>query len=139
MLLLQTAIGYVLISKGMESDRDDNHFYAAMLDKESLLSETGQKRVILVGGSNVAFGFNSTMLKEMLVEEPVNVGLHAGFGLFLPLNLVEDYLSEGDTVILAFEYELLSTDAMDGDVSSINELIRSRLVFGKESKAIDRR
>ena len=119
--LLQLAIGGFLVFKAMGPATNEGSFFAAVLDKQEMLADTSKPRLILVGGSNVAFGFDSKELGEALELEPVNVGLHAGLGLYIPLNQVEAQVRAGDTVILAFEYELIGRK-LDGDPMVIEKV-----------------
>ena len=48
----------------------------AMIDEASR-----ESAIVLLGGSNVAFGFDSRVLKEKTGMPVINAGLHAGLGL----------------------------------------------------------
>jgi hypothetical protein len=58
----------------------------------------------LLGGSNVAFGFDSELIKKSLGRPVVNMGLHGGLGLRYSLNESQPYIRKGDIVIVAPEY-----------------------------------
>ena len=50
--------------------------YASALDKEKRLEELGnQSRLLIIGGSNARFGFDSSILRDTLHLEPVNMGI----------------------------------------------------------------
>jgi hypothetical protein len=74
--------------------------------REMLIDKHRQKTplVVLLGGSNVAFGFNSEMLQDSLNMPVINVGLGAGLGLKFMLDNTSKYLSEGDILVIAPEY-----------------------------------
>lgn len=56
--------------------------YASALDKEKRLEELGnQSRLLIIGGSNARFGFDSSILRDTLHLEPVNMGIHIGLGI----------------------------------------------------------
>ena len=114
-VLIQLAIGYVLVSKGLEPATNEITYFAAILDKQEMLAESSEPRLILVGGSNVAFGFDTQEIGEALGLKPVNVGLHSGMGLFIPLNQVEAQVHSGDMVVVAFEYPLMGEKTIDGN------------------------
>jgi hypothetical protein len=78
---------------------------AAIIDKHRLLERTTGKRVLLVGGSNLAFGTDSLKLERELGLPVVNMGLHAGLGLRYMLDEVKPFLSKDDIVIVVPEYE----------------------------------
>ncbi|MDR1455844.1 MAG: hypothetical protein LBJ01_09350 [Tannerella sp.] len=72
-----------------------------------LIAKHRQKRpsIILLGGSNVAFGFNSEMIQEALDLPVINTGLGVGLGLKFMLDNTSKYLAEGDILVIAPEYE----------------------------------
>ena len=72
--------------------------------KHKLLQETKSPKVILTGGSNVIFGFNSKLLSENLKKPVVNHAIHAGYGLKYILDDVEKYVEEGDMLLVSPEY-----------------------------------
>jgi hypothetical protein len=78
---------------------------AATIDKHGLLDRQAQPRLILIGGSSVAFGINSPYLKEKLGYQPVNMGIQAGLGGEFMLNEVKPSLRSGDVVVISLEYE----------------------------------
>ncbi len=90
-------------------------FYA-ILDKNKLLEETEKPRVIFVGGSNLSFGLNSQEIKDSLHLNPINMGVHAGLGLFFMLNNVKPYIKEGDIVIVVPEYNQYYDNVAYGQV-----------------------
>jgi hypothetical protein len=80
-------------------------FMAASADKQALLRNQKQPRLVWVGGSSVAYGVNSAYVAEKLNHRPVNMGLHAGIGAPYMLNEVEAGLQPGDVVVISLEYE----------------------------------
>lgn len=84
---------------------DANAYLAASIDKQQLLKKSAAPRLILIGGSNVAFGFDSAELRRGLHLQPVNMGLNAGLGLAFMLNEVEAHLQPNDIVLIAPEFE----------------------------------
>lgn len=60
--------------------------------------------MLLVGGSNLAFGIDSLALHKEFGYHPVNLGLCAGLGLEFLLNECRDLMRRGDVVILSLEY-----------------------------------
>jgi hypothetical protein len=84
--------------------RNLHSFLAAFADKQALLQNTPGSRVILVGGSSVAFGFDSAALSQKVGMPVVNMGLQGGLGLPFELESLKPNLSEGDVIILSPEY-----------------------------------
>lgn len=91
--------------------------YASALDKEKRLEElANQPRLVIIGGSNVRFGFDSGVLKDTLHREPVNMGIHIGLGLNYMFEEVSDYLQKGDVLLVSAEYNhFLKEDTYYGD------------------------
>lgn len=81
------------------------NYMAATVEKHLRLRSVPKPRVILVGGSNVAFGFASDQMVRALGRPVVNMGLAAGLGLEFMLREIESALGPGDLVVLSLEYE----------------------------------
>lgn len=88
----------------------DQDFLAAWNDKRTQLEGLEAPRVILVGGSNLAFGVDSPALRRELGRPVVNLGLNAGMGRELILRQVEAEVRAGDVVVLSLEYNLFAAD-----------------------------
>lgn len=71
---------------------------------EILVNETNPK-IIIIGGSSVAFGLDSEMLGEETGYPVANMGLHAGFGGLFNTEIAKANISSGDIVLLAYEYK----------------------------------
>ena len=89
-----------------------NNYHAAVLDKERRLKDAPSPRLVLVGGSGLAFGVDSPTLAQALDGRYhiVNMGLHAGLGLDFILNEALDGLRQGDVVVMAPEYDIIWRD-----------------------------
>lgn len=83
--------------------------YYAVLGRMHHRLETAQKpKIIVLGGSNVAFGLDGALLENMLAREGYDYtvcpfGLYAAVGTSAMLDLAEDTLRPGDLVVLAVE------------------------------------
>lgn len=83
-----------------------NSYIAAQIDKDEILQkDTSTSRIIIIGGSNATFGINSEMLSKELSIKVINYSLHAGFGLNFILNKSEDFIHQGDIILLFPEYQ----------------------------------
>ena len=72
--------------------------------KYNRLKNTDGKRIIIVGGSGMAFDVDSSLIKENLPEyEVVNLGMYAALGTASVLDMTISKVHEGDLVILAPE------------------------------------
>ena len=96
-------------------DMDSQAFLMSEVDKERILDSTKGNRLILIGGSNVAFGFNSQILKDSLKIEPVNMGLHAGIGLDYMFRTLKNKVRKGDFVVIMPEYHQFSNTFYGSD------------------------
>lgn len=92
--------------------RRDDHYAAASIDKRARLASAPSPRIVLVGGSTVAFGIDSRVL-EAAGYHPVNMGHNRSLGLRFMLAQIDGELREGDVVVVAPEYQLLWDDAVD--------------------------
>ena len=79
-------------------------FMGELKSKYERLKETPGKRIILVGGSGVAFDCDSEMMDKFFSSyEIVNFGMYAGLGTKAVMELSEAYIHKGDLVILSPE------------------------------------
>jgi len=76
----------------------------SQIDKEQLLKTAQSPRIILIGGSNLSFGINSSLIEKELEYNPVNTGIHATIGLKFMMDNVIDHVRPGDIVVLIPEY-----------------------------------
>jgi hypothetical protein len=80
-------------------------YYDGFEAKHRRLEQTKSPGVLLVGGSNVAFGFDSPLLTNLMGRPVTNLGLHAAFGLDFMLNEALSSARDGDLILLSPEYE----------------------------------
>jgi len=124
--LIKSAVFVVLVSAsliliaGLKVGRfgKTNDYMEAMIDKHIRLHSLNPPRIILVGGSSFAFGINSGEIEKAIGIPVVNMGLHAGLGLFNILNEVKADIRKGDVVILCVEY-----GTKEGETELINKTI----------------
>ncbi len=76
----------------------------SLVAKHNLLQQNKQPKVVLTGGSNVVFGFNSQILQDDLNYPVVNHAIHAGYGLKYIIEDVLQFVNEGDVIVLSPEY-----------------------------------
>ena len=82
-----------------------NTFYGELDEKYDRLTSIDTPKIVVVGGSSVAFGLNSQIIKEQTGYEVVNFGLYADLGTKIMLDLSEGHINEGDIVIIAPEMD----------------------------------
>lgn len=87
-------------------------FLGELREKRARLAQVGGNRIILAGGSGVAFGYDSRMIEDAFPEyHAVNFGMYAGLGSRVMMDLSEQDVRRGDIVILSFEQ---NTQALSG-------------------------
>jgi hypothetical protein len=107
------SVGLALISYA------PNHYMAAGRDKYNRLYSTPSPRIILVGGSNVAFGLDSEKIETHFGVPVINMGLAAGLGLKFMIHEIQPALQDGDVVILMPEYEQFYSLPLEGRSSDL--------------------
>jgi hypothetical protein len=114
LLSLAVILTGVLIGQYDARAQDDNYL-AAVLEKDRIIRNAASPKVVLVGGSNLAFGIDSKMLQDSLGRPVVNMGLYAKLGLKYMLAQVRPYINEGDVVVVVPEYDQFYGDFANGD------------------------
>src|SRR4051794_775994 len=77
----------------------ENSYLAAWRVKHQRLIAPGDNRLIVAGGSNVAFGVDSSTLQSVTQRTTINMGLHGGLGLRSVLYDIEENVRDHDTVV----------------------------------------
>lgn len=107
-----------------------NYMYFTKIKKDSLLMHVQEPRMIFIGGSNLAFGLNSQMIRDSLNVNPINTGVHARIGLIYMMDNTLPYIKEGDVVIISPEYEQFYGDfayGADAMVHTVLDVSRSSI------------
>ncbi len=79
-------------------------YYEELSNMHTRIKETKNRKIVIIGGSNVAFGIDVTQLEKDLPGYTVcPFGLYAAVGTSAMLSLSEKYINEGDIVVLAIE------------------------------------
>ncbi len=83
-------------------------YYAELSDMYDRLYKTDGKKLVMIGGSNISFGLDTSLLEQALAEHGFDYtvcpfGLYAAVGSSAMLELSKNSLSQGDIVILAIE------------------------------------
>ena len=94
------AIGVLLPNKNTSRSID-----YALIKKHKLINSEKRPKLILTGGSNVLFGFNSEIISQRINKPVINHAIHAGYGLqYIIDDLLEQNIGQNDIIILAPEY-----------------------------------
>lgn len=106
-LILITIIPFVMmVSLGFLSPKVfDETYLGELKDKTDKLYSLKENKIVIIGGSSVPFGVNTTLLEEMLGMKVVNYGLYADIGTKAMLDLSKGAIKEGDIVVLAPELD----------------------------------
>lgn len=110
----------------------ETNYLAATLEKHRRLNAVPPPRVILVGGSNVALGFESDRIERELGRPVVNLGLAAGLGVEFMLAEIEPALRAGDLVVLSLEYDHFARGPKDRRYSGAGfdpNVLQQALIF----------
>ncbi len=82
-----------------------NTYLAAMADKFGRLHALEDEKIILIGGSSMAFGVDCSAVERELGMPVVNMGLYAALGSKTTLDLTKSGIDKGDIVIFAPEMD----------------------------------
>lgn len=96
---------------------------ATLLKHERLASFDGPK-VVLVGGSNLAFGIDTLQMQDETGCPVVNMGMNGYFGVRYMLEEVRPSMRPGDTVVVALEYDSFFKP-VDGTASNLLLIVKA--------------
>src|SRR5690349_17326278 len=88
LFLLLQAVLFAILLKNYDASNETNYF-ARIVEKHQRLAASPPPRVILLGGSNVPFGFESDVMEGAIGRPVVNMGLAAGLGAEFMLTDIE--------------------------------------------------
>ncbi len=125
MLPLITVIASLFVLPPVYEDT----FVGELGEKYKRLKSIDEPKIVVIGGSSVAFGLDSAMMEKHLDMPVVNFGLYANLGTKLMMDLSKANINEGDIIILAPEMnsQTLSlyfnsettAQALDGNMSML--------------------
>lgn len=102
-VILAEQVFFLICGFGLPVQFGDT-FMGELKSKYERLKETSGKRIVLVGGSGVAFDCDSALMDDFFPSyEIVNFGMYAGLGTKAVMDLSENYIHEGDIVIISPE------------------------------------
>lgn len=113
-------------------DQFEKTFLGEFDDKIERLYETEGEKIVIVGGSSVAFGVDAELLSEALGKPVINFGLYATLGTKTMLDYSKGAIGEGDIIVIAPEMNAQTWSlyfnaeamwqAVDGDFSLLLHL-----------------
>jgi hypothetical protein len=92
--------------------------------KHERLEALPSPKIVLIGGSNLAYGVDSRMIEEATGCPVVNMGMNGYFGVRFMLEETRPSLRAGDIAVLAFEYDNFFK-SVDGTAGSLLGLVKS--------------
>ena len=115
-VILAEQVFFLICGFGLPVQFGDT-FMGELKSKYERLKETSGKRIVLVGGSGVAFDCDSALMDDFFPSyKIVNFGMYAGLGTKVVMDLSENYIHEGDIVILSPEQsEQTFSDYFNGE------------------------
>lgn len=82
----------------------DHLYLGELADKyQRLRSFDGENKIVIIGGSSVAFGIKSPLIEDSLGLPVVNFGLYGPLGTTIMMDLTRGHINRGDVVVLAPE------------------------------------
>lgn len=102
--------------------KDGNAYECEYNHKIELLENTPLPRVVVLGGSAVAFGTDSKRMMDSLNCHVVNFGLNKGAGIRYQLDDYQNFARQGDVVVLQIEYDNFFNGG-NGNVRDLTQLM----------------
>lgn len=89
-----------------------NDYASAYVDKLERLERADGSRIVLVGGSGLAFGVDSARIETAAGRPVLNTALHAGLGLNFMIAHALPLTRSGDVLVVVPEYGILDDDGV---------------------------
>ncbi len=113
-------------------DQFEKTFLGEFDNKVERLYETEGEKIVIIGGSSVAFGVDAALLSEVLDKPVINFGLYATLGTKTMLDYSRGAIGEGDIIVIAPEMNAQTWSlyfnaeamwqAVDGDFSLLSHI-----------------
>lgn len=142
-LLLSPFAAMAAVTFGAPMQYDDT-FLGELKDKHHRLSTVKEEKIVLIGGSSLAFGMDSALLEQYTGMPVVNYGLYATLGTKAMLDMSRSHIGRGDIVVICPEtdeqtYSLYYNahsvwQALDSDITMFRDVGKSN--FGKLMAAL---
>ena len=104
LILIAMGVSFIFTAVLMMPEQFDDLYLGELADKYARLrSLSDENKIIIVGGSSVAFGINSQVMEKYLGLPVVNFGLYGPLGTTIMMDLTRGHIKEGDVIVLAPE------------------------------------
>ena len=105
-IMITLSIGPALaICVPAQNEKQYENAITEKMDRLKSLAKDGKNKVVIIGGSSTAFGFQSELIEEYVGMPVVNLGTYAALGTKLMLDLADNYIKDGDIVIISPELD----------------------------------
>lgn len=84
---------------------DKNDYNQGTALKHQRLSGITTRKIVFIGGSNLAYGLDSKMVQQITGCPAVNMGMNGWFGVRYMLEEVKAHINPSDVVVLSFEHD----------------------------------
>jgi hypothetical protein len=95
-------------------------YNATIIDKYSRLQQLKSPKIVLIAGSNFAYGINSEMIEKAFKRPVVNMAVHYDYGTDFMLRQLENEVHSGDIVVMGFEYMINSEGNLTEKIAMAN-------------------
>ncbi len=112
---------FIVITIAIPPRSNGYGYFGALRDKHHRLNALPSPKIVFIGGSNLAFGLDSTLIEQSFHRPVVNMGLCASFGLRFMLEEIKDHINSGDTIVIVPEYGILQ-NGVDGSADMIHAI-----------------
>ena len=136
-LLLIAPLGVITATALTTPCQYDETFLGELTEKHTRLQSINEEKIVLIGGSSLAFGLDSKKLEEYLGKPVINYGLYATIGTKAMLDMSRKHINAGDIVVICPEtdpqtYSLYYNahsmwQALDCDLSMLKDVGFSNL------------
>ena len=103
-LLIVGTIAAVWFWNPYEKEDLETAYSASVIDKFHRIDSLKSPKIVLIAGSNFAYGINSEMIEKQLKMPVANMAIHYNLGTDFMLRSLENKLNAGDIVVVGFEY-----------------------------------
>ena len=112
LLSLGLVIAMSTLLIGIITRPEESRSLGVTIAKHRVLQQMASPKIVLIGGSNLAFGVDSARLQQELNTNVFNLGLNVYFGLKFHLDEIRPYVRSGDLIVISPEYHLFYIDAL---------------------------
>jgi hypothetical protein len=104
--------------------KNDNSYFGCIIDKNKLINNSHLKQsLIIVGGSNIAFGLDCKKMSLLYSKPVINYGIQGGLGVVFQLEYLKNRVNKGDTIILIPEYDQYLGDNIYGSGKALSKAL----------------